>query len=60
MMEPHTEEQVRELVLASLHVLAELTVRVARGEVSLDGMRQELRGALEPFMHKGEEEETTA
>ena len=49
----HPPEEVRELVLASLHVLAELTVRVARGEVSLEGMRLELREALEPFM--GEE-----
>lgn len=56
----HTEQQVRELVLASLHTLAELTVRVARGEVSLEGMRLELREALEPFMHKGDQEGSTA
>lgn len=56
----HTEQEIRELVLASLHTLAELTVRVAKGEVSLEGMRLELREALAPFI--GEEragEETT-
>lgn len=56
----HPPEEVRELILASLHVLVELTVRVARGEVSLEGMRLELREALEPFMHKSDQEESAA